>query len=138
MDKKFLDFWQNHSAHFLEMAIRTEKREILKNPDGHGTRTGDCGDTVEIFLIIRNGCIKNASFEADGCVNTVACANTVVQMVEGKSVNEAWEVTPEAVIDYLETLPSHENHCAQLAVGALYLALSDAREKERNPWKKWY
>jgi nitrogen fixation NifU-like protein len=138
MEEKGQRFWQEHSEHFLEMALRNDKREILKNPDGHGSRTGECGDTVEIFLSVRNGNIMNASFEANGCLNTVACANTVIQMVEGKSLEEAWDVTPEDVVDYLETLPSHENHCAQLAVGALYLALSDAREKGRQPWKKLY
>jgi len=131
MEEKAQNFWQDHSIRFLEMAFRADKREVLENPDGHGKRTGDCGDTVEIFLMVNGGTVKTASFEADGCMNTVACANTVVQMVEGKRLDEAWDVTPEKVVEYLETLPSAENHCAELAVGALYLALQEAGKKPR-------
>ncbi len=50
MEKSEFDFWQDHSLHYLEMAFRTDKREIINNPDGYGKRTGSCGDTVEIFL----------------------------------------------------------------------------------------
>jgi len=62
-------------------------------------------------------------------LNTNACANTVARLGEGKSLEGAWEITPEMIIEYLETLPSHETHCAELAVGAFYLALSGYRDK---------
>ncbi len=53
-------------------------------------------------------------------------------------MEEAWEITPENVIDYLETLPYEKNHCAELAIGAFCLALSNYREVKKNPWKKAY
>jgi nitrogen fixation NifU-like protein len=53
-------------------------------------------------------------------------------------VEDAWEITPEAIIDYLETLPPEHAHCAELSVGAFYLALSNFQELDRNPWKKGY
>jgi len=62
------------------------------------------------------------SFRVNGCLNTNACANTVVHLAEGKSLEEAWKVTPEDVINYLETLPRNNYHCAELALGAFYLA----------------
>jgi nitrogen fixation NifU-like protein len=46
-------------------------------------------------------------------------------MAEKKNVDEAWAITPEMVIEYLETLPESHRHCAELAVGALYQALAD-------------
>ena len=138
MEEKEFNFWQDHSLHYLEMAFRTDKREILKNPDGYGKRTGECGDTVEIFLTVRMGRIKSVSFDTDGCMNTNACANTVAYLAEGKSIGQAWEITPENVIDYLETLPSEAVHCAELAVGAFYLALANYRELKQAPWKKLY
>jgi hypothetical protein len=49
---------------------------------------------------------------------TNACCNTVARLVEGKSVENAWGITPENVIDYLETLTPENYHCAELAVGA--------------------
>lgn len=138
MDQQTLDFWQHHSLHFLEMAFRTDKRERIEQPDGYGKRTGDCGDTVEIFLNVEGDRVKSVSFESNGCLNTVACANTVAFLAEGKTLDEAWEITPERIIEYLETLPAREQHCAELTVGALYLALTNAGEVKRNPWKKFY
>ena len=133
-----IDFWQEHSLHYLEMAFRNDRRQVIANPDGYGKRTGDCADTVEIFLIVRAGRIQSVSYETNGCLNTNACANTVAELVEGKDVASAWEVTPDDVINYLETLPSQNTHCAELAVGALYRALIDLQNSQRHPWKKPY
>ena len=47
-------------------------------------------------------------------MNTAACANTIVNMVENKTIEQAWEITPEAVAGYLETLPKDHFHCAEL------------------------
>ena len=132
------NFWQDHSRHYLEMAFRTDRREVIKQPDGYGRRSGNCGDTVEMYLSIRNGCIHSVSFETNGCLSTSACANTVAELTEGKEVEAGWEITPEDVIDYLETLPPENHHCAELAVGAFYLALTNYRELRRDPWKRLY
>ncbi len=128
-DKKKFDFWQDHSLHYLEMAYRTDKRASIENPDGYGKRTGECGDTIEMFLTVQAGRIRSASFTIDGCLNTSACSNTVVSMVEGKTIEQAWEITTADVVNFLETLPSKETHCAELAVGALYMALSNFMKK---------
>ena len=124
MEKKF-DFWQDHSLRFLEMAFRTDRQERLEKPDGYGKNTGTCGDSVEMFLTLEGNHIHSVSFVTTGCMNTNACANTVAQLVEGKGLEEAWAITPLDVIDYLETLPVENTHCAELAVGALYLALAN-------------
>ena len=131
-------FWQDHSMRYLEMAFRNDRRAVISNPDGYGKRTGDCTDTVEIYLTVRDGLIQSVSYETNGCMNTNACANTVAELIEGKDVETAWEITSEDVIDYLETLPSENNHCAELAVGALYQALINFQDNQRTPWKKLY
>ncbi len=138
MEPGKFNFWQDHSLHYLEMAFRTDRREIVKHPDGYGKRTGDCGDTVEIYLSIRNGRIQSVSYETDGCLSTNACANTVAELIEGKDVGSAWELTPEDVMKYLETLPPENTHCAELALGAMYRALRNFLEFKRDPWKKLY
>ena len=138
MQKKDFNFWQDHSRHFLEMALRSDRRGRVDHPDGYGCRTGDCGDTVEMFLTIRDGRIDSVSFEINGCLNTIACANTVATLAEGKKVKDAWTITPEDVVAYLETLPAEHTHCAELAAGAFYLALINWQELQRDPWKKFY
>ncbi len=133
-----VDFWKNHSEKFLEMAFRTDRRERLENANGYGKRTGDCGDTIEIFLIIENSRLERISFDINGCVNTQACANTVAELAEGKLVEEAWAIAPDDIEAYLETLPPDHKHCAELAVGAFYRALANYNEIKQSPWKKLY
>lgn len=133
-----LSFWEKHSLNFLEMAFKTERRESLSQPHGYGRKSRECGDTIEIFLTVRDGVIESASFETNGCIYSVACANTMVHLAMGKSLEEAGELGADDVIAFLETLPSHERHCAELAADVLRLALMDARETKREPWKRYY
>jgi nitrogen fixation protein NifU and related proteins len=132
------DIWQTHGLKFLEMAFRTDRHEKVQHADGHGQKTGDCGDTLEFFLMLDGERIASISYGLRGCINTNACANAVIELVEGKSLDEAWDINPEDVFDYLQSLPSDHFHCAELAVGAFYLALADARDKQKSPWKKMY
>lgn len=115
-----------------------DRHKIMENPDGYGRRIGSCGDMVEMFIRVQNKRIRSVSFISDGCINTFACANTVARMVEGININEAWAIEPGQVLDYLETLPEEDVHCAELAAGALYLALVNYRELQHSPWKKLY
>ena len=118
-------FLHNHSLPYIEMALRTDRIERVANPDGYGKRTGDCGDTVEFFLNRENNILGFVSFHVQGCRNTTACCNAVAKFAKGKSIESAWNISPEQVNIFLETLPEDHFHCAELAVGALYLALAD-------------
>ena len=103
MNDSDFDFFQDHSRNYLEMALKTDKQELMENPDGYGKRTGVCGDTVEIYLKVRQKSVEAVSYHVDGCVNTNACCNTVAHMAEGKSVDAVWGITPERIMDFLET-----------------------------------
>ncbi len=138
MQEKEFDFWQEHSINFLEMAFTTDKQEKIANPDGHGKKTGDCGDTVEFFILLEKDSIKTMSYALDGCMNTNACANTIIKMAEGKPLDQVWEITPDMVAEYLQTLPENHFHCAEIAIGAFYLTLADCRQNNKTPWKKLY
>jgi len=138
MDEKALEFWRHHSVNFIEMALGQEKRERLLHADGYGKSSRECGDALEIFLSLRDGLINSVSFHTEGCIYTVACANTVVRMVEGKPTRDAWAITPLHIMDFLETMPKKEYHCAELAVQALRFALTDLNQTIRQPWVKLY
>jgi nitrogen fixation NifU-like protein len=138
MDEINFDILKDHSKNFQEMALRADRVEKMTTPDGYGKRTGKCGDIVEIYLRVQGGIIQRISFVVDGCIYTTACSNTVAHLVEGKRVQDAWEIGPEKVLEFLETLPQDHAHCAELSVGALYLALSNVQEIQRAPWKKMY
>jgi len=138
MGKTQFDFWQDHATQYLEMAFRSDRRERIHAADGYGKKTGDCGDTVEFFLAVKNDRIATISYDIDGCMNTNACANAIVSLAEGRPISEAWTITPETVVDYLKTLPEDHFHCAELTVGTLYLALANIKDIRRQPWKKLY
>lgn len=127
MEDNSFNFWRDHSRNYLEMAFRADRHESIENPDGYGINTGGCGDTVEMFLLLDENRIKRVSFRVQGCMNTNACANAIAELMEGKTIEEAWEMTPQDVVEFLETLPPQNFHCAELAAGALYRALSRAK-----------
>jgi nitrogen fixation NifU-like protein len=138
MEKTTHNSFQDHSKNFQEMVSRVERYGELEKPDGYGKRVGDCGDTIEIFLSIQAGQIRMITFRVEGCANTVACGNTVSYLMEGRPLTDGWQLTPENVSDYLETLSADHFHCAELAVGAFYKALTDYNRRQKELWKKNY
>ena len=138
MEKTKFDFWKDHSHQFLEMALGHEKNERLEKADGYGKCTGVCGDSIEIYLSVEGDRIESVSYYTDGCLHTNACANTIARMAENISIKQAWDISPEAVADYLKTLPAAEFHCAEMAAGALQRALVNLGEMQRSSWKKLY
>ncbi len=128
MGKQF-DFWQDHSEIYLTMAYLYDRQTTLENPDGFGRKTGDCGDTITLYLRIREGIINEVTFELSGCLNTNACSNALAVLVEGKKADQCWDITPNTLINYLETLPLDHHHCAELTIGTFYLALADYNDK---------
>ena len=127
-----------HTLRFLEMAFRTDKLGRPLQHDGCGKKTGDCGDSVEMFIALKGDRNERVNFQLDGCMNTSACANTVALLAEGKTLDDAWEISVDQVVDFLQSLPDDHIHCAELAVGTFYLALADSRKLRRAPWKKAY
>ncbi|MCD4677859.1 MAG: iron-sulfur cluster assembly scaffold protein [Desulfobacula sp.] len=120
------NFLRDHSLKYIEMALKTDRIERVANPDGYGKRIGDCGDTVEFFLTCKKNILQSISFCVQGCMNTTACCNTVARFAQGKTIESAWNISPDQVDRFLGTLPEDHFHCAELSVGALYLALADA------------
>ena len=97
----------------IEMALKTDYRRAVEQPDGYGINTGDCGDTIEMYLILHEDTVQGVYYLTDGCLDTNACANAVVQMATGKPVTDAWRITPERIVAYLETLDHQHHHCAE-------------------------
>ena len=104
----------------------------MKGFSGHGKRKGVCGDTVEMFVWLSGGTIRRVSFYLDGCRSTLACADAVKRLAEGGTLESGWEISPASVIARLASLPPEKEHCADLAVGAFYLALADCAARGRS------
>jgi len=88
-----------------------------------------CGDIMRVFLRVENGVIVDAKFKTFGCGAAVATSSIATELVSGKTLAEAAQVTNKAVIEALEGLPAAKAHCSVLAEEALHAALRDYAQK---------
>ena len=105
----------------------------IKGADSSVSVTGVCGDTVEMYLALKDGKINDIKFMTDGCRATIACASYVTRMVKGKAITDALLMKPEDADSYFECLPDESKHCAKLAVDTLKAALNRYEIKEQKP-----
>jgi ATP-binding protein involved in chromosome partitioning len=97
----------------------------LESFDGHARITGPCGDTMEFWLQVREGRIREASFTTDGCGPSRAAGSMATELVIGKSPAEAARIGKADVLAGLGGLPEESEHCALLAVNTLKAAIED-------------
>lgn len=105
----------------------------MENPSGVGTvGNAKCGDIMRMYLDIdESGVIKEAKFKTFGCGAAVATSSMATELVKGKTVEEAMEVTNKAVMEALDGLPPVKVHCSLLAEEAIHAALWDYAEKNQ-------
>ena len=102
----------------------------IENADGTGTYGSPvCGDMMQITLKIEDDVIKDAKFKTFGCGAAVATSSMATELVKGKTIYEALEVTNKAVMEALDGLPPVKVHCSLLAEEAIHAALWDYAEK---------
>ena len=102
----------------------------IENADGAGTAGNmKCGDIMKISLKIDDGVITDVKFKTFGCGAAVATSSMATELVKGKTVQGALEVTNKAVLEALEGLPAEKVHCSCLAEEALHAALWDYSQK---------
>jgi nitrogen fixation NifU-like protein len=94
-------------------------------PDGLGSIAGSCGDTMEIYLKVKDGKVTNASFWTDGCGCSIASGSMVTELAKGKSILDAQKITQQDILDALGGLPEDDLHCALLAANTLKEAVKD-------------
>jgi len=82
-----------------------------------------CGDVLELYVSVADGCIAEARFQATGCPAAIAAGAAITILSEGKSVEAARRITVEQLLEFLEGLPVHKRHGADMAVRALRQAL---------------
>ena len=107
--------------------------------DGYGRAASDCGDTIELFLKMRDGVIDAARFEISGCSNTLACARAVVALIKDRALGDARRASAaERIVEALPDLPEAARHCADVASAAATAAIGDAAVHQREPWRALY
>ncbi len=107
----------------------------IENADGVGeVGNAKCGDIMKIYLKIDNDIITDVKFETFGCGSAIASSSMATEMIKGKSIHEALELTNKAVAEALDGLPAHKMHCSVLAEEAIKKALTDYFDKHNIPY----
>ena len=102
----------------------------IDNADGIGEiGNAKCGDIMKIYLKIENEIIVDAKFETFGCGSAIASSSMATEMIIGRSIHEALELSNKAVVEALDGLPAHKVHCSVLAEEAIKNALKDYFDK---------
>ena len=107
----------------------------IENADGVGeVGNAKCGDIMKMYLKIDDGIISDVKFETFGCGSAIATSSIATEMIKGKPVDEALQLTNKAVVEALDGLPAHKIHCSVLAEEAVRAAVKDYYDKNGIPY----
>lgn len=99
---------------------------VIEDADGVGeVGNAKCGDIMKIYLKIEDGVISDVKFNTFGCGSAIASSSMATEMIKGKPLAEALELTNRAVVEALDGLPAHKLHCSVLAEEAVKAAIKD-------------
>ncbi|MBQ8187608.1 MAG: Fe-S cluster assembly scaffold protein NifU [Clostridia bacterium] len=108
---------------------------VIENADGVGqVGNAKCGDIMKIYLKIENDIIEDVKFETFGCGSAIASSSMATELIKGKPVSDAMELTNKAVAEALDGLPAHKLHCSVLAEEAIRKALKDYFDRNGIPY----
>jgi nitrogen fixation NifU-like protein len=110
----------------------------MENADGFAKVTGSCGDTMQIWLKVKDNTISDIRFITDGCGTSIAAGSMVTELARGKSVSQAQRISRQDVLSALGGLPEESEHCALLAADTLKTAVRDYLALKNEPWKRAY
>ena len=111
------------------------RRNVGKIDDADGVGevgNAKCGDIMKIYIKVDNNIITDVKFNTFGCGSAIASSSMATEMIKGKSLDDALELTNKAVAEALDGLPAHKMHCSVLAEEAIKAAIDDYKEKHKD------
>ena len=106
---------------------------VLEDANGVGeVGNAKCGDIMKMYLKIEDDIVKDVKFETFGCGSAIASSSMATELIKGKPVEEARQLTNKAVAEALDGLPDYKMHCSVLAQEAIEAALKDYEENGKN------
>jgi len=132
------DMRRIYSEETIDHFLNPRNLGEIPTPDGFARVTGPCGDTMEIYLKVRDNRVMNASFWTDGCGPSIASGSMVTEMAKQMNVTEAQRISQHDVLTALGGLPEESQHCALLAANTLKEAIKKYLDFKREPWKRAY
>ncbi|MGB5156681.1 iron-sulfur cluster assembly scaffold protein [Desulfobacterium sp. N47] len=106
----------------------------MADADAHARVTGQCGDSMEIYLKFENDRVKEASYFTDGCASSSICGSFAAELTIGKDPDALTDINSKAVLKKIGKLLQEDLHCADLAASAVQEALNNYMkpQKEKN------
>ena len=110
----------------------------IENANGIGeVGNAKCGDIMKIFLKVEDNVVKDVKFMTYGCGSAIASSSMATELIKGKSLEDAWELTNKALAEALDGLPPVKMHCSVLAEEAIHKAINDYRINQGlDPWEE--
>jgi len=109
---------------------------VIEDADGIG-KVGNpvCGDMMEMSIKVADGIITDVKFRTFGCGAAIATSSMATELIQGRSIDDALQLTNRAIADALDGLPPVKMHCSVLAADALKMALADYYRKQGDEEK---
>ena len=110
----------------------THPRNLGKMDDADGVGevgNAKCGDIMKIYIKVNDGIITDVKFNTFGCGSAIASSSMATEMIKGKPIAQALELSNKAVVEALDGLPAHKLHCSVLAEEAVGAAVKDYYDK---------
>ena len=109
----------------------------IENADGIGeVGNAKCGDIMRIYIKVDDNIITDVKFMTFGCGSAIATSSMATEMIKGKSIDEALELSNKAVVEALDGLPTAKIHCSVLAEEAVRAAIKDYYDKNGIEYDK--
>ena len=122
-----------YSEKVMEHFLNPKNVGVIEDADAVGeVGNARCGDIMKMYLKIENDVIEDVKFETFGCASAIASSSMATELIKGKPVSEAMELTNKAVAEALDGLPAHKLHCSVLAEEAIKKALENYYDKGDN------
>lgn len=121
----------NYSEKVMDHFTNPRNVGEIEDADGIGeVGNAKCGDIMKMYLKIDGDVITDVKFKTFGCGAAVATSSMATEMIKGKTINEALQLTNKAVMEALDGLPPVKVHCSVLAEQAVKAALTDYYRKQ--------
>lgn len=107
-------------------------RNVGEIPDADGigeVGNAKCGDIMRMYIKVKDGIITDVKFMTFGCGSAIATSSMATELIKGKPIEEAVELSNKAVVEALDGLPAHKIHCSVLAEEAIKVAVKDYYDK---------
>lgn len=128
----------DYPAKFLEHALHPRNAGNLKDANGFASLNSHDGSSMEIWLKVENDYIAEAKFWTEGCGTVIACGSAVTESAKGKTIQQAFDISPQEIESALDNATGQGCTCSKLAVDTMKAALRDYIAYKAEPWRRKY